>query len=71
MEYEFKMLLDGNVPASFHLWLISPILHSQNFIYKPHIYVTKNKNRYKQEVYEGSESWLVVINHNVTLNRII
>lgn len=71
MEYEFKMLLDGNAPASFHLWLISPMLHSQNFIYKPRIYVTKNKNRYKQEVYEGSASWLVAINHSVTLNGII
>lgn len=24
MEYKFKKLLDGNVPESLHLWLISP-----------------------------------------------
>jgi hypothetical protein len=71
VEYEFKLLLDGNVPGCFHLWLIRPILHSQNFIYKPHIYVTENKNRYKQEVKKESESWLVVINHPVTWNTII
>lgn len=71
MEYEFKMLLDGNVPGCSHLWLISPMWHSQNFIYKPHIYVTENKNRYKQKVKKESESWLVVINHTVTWNTII
>lgn len=27
MEYEIKELLDGNVPESLHLWLISPAVH--------------------------------------------
>lgn len=27
MEYKLKKLLDGNMPESLHLWLISPAVH--------------------------------------------